>query len=205
MEVVIKQGEITLNVIKIVSYFYFFVEFDRPAVKQFTWQNNNVSNKLKASGKNSGASFVFDTKNEKYVNYKISISYVSVENAKLNMISDGLEFDFDSYMNKNQIAWNKALNKIQVESANRDKKVQFYSSLYRSFIHPNIVSDINELAHFFDIEFTIENNKLVISNVSRYDTTNSLIRSSTFGSGSFFAEISANSGSFNTNNFILSA
>ena len=122
---------------------YFFVEFDRPAVKQFTWQNNNLSNKLKASGKNSGASFVFDTKNEKYVNYKISISYVSVENAKLNMKSDGLGFDFDSYLNKNQIAWNKALNKIQIESANRDKKIQFYSSLYRSLIHPNIVSDVN--------------------------------------------------------------
>jgi predicted alpha-1,2-mannosidase len=122
---------------------YFFVEFDRPAVKQFTWQNNNLSNKLKASGKNSGASFVFDTKNEKYVNYKISISYVSVENAKLNMKSDGLGFDFDSFLNENQIAWNKALNKIQVESANRDKKIQFYSSLYRSLIHPNIVSDVN--------------------------------------------------------------
>jgi len=122
---------------------YFYVEFDRPAVKQFTWKNDNVSNKFKASGKNSGASFVFDTKNEKYVNYKISISYVSVENAKLNMKSDCLGFDFDSYLNENQIAWNKALNKIQVESANRDKKIQFYSSLYRSLIHPNIVSDVN--------------------------------------------------------------
>jgi predicted alpha-1,2-mannosidase len=122
---------------------YFFIEFDRPAEEQFTWQNDNVSNKLKASGKNSGVSFVFNTKNEKYVNYKISISYVSVENAKLNMKSDGLGFDFDSYLNENQIAWNKSLNKIQVESTNKDKKVQFYSSLYRSLIHPNIVSDIN--------------------------------------------------------------
>ena len=122
---------------------YFFVEFDRPAEKQFTWQEDKISSGLQASGKNSGASFVFDTKKEKYVNYKISISYVSVENAKLNMKSDGLGFDFDSYLNENQIAWNKALNKIQVESVNRDKKVQFYSSLYRSLIHPNIVNDVN--------------------------------------------------------------
>lgn len=80
-----------------------------------------------------------------------------------------------------------------------------FNSVNNLFKLTYIVSDINELAHFFDIEFTIENNKLVISNVSRYDTNNSLIRSSTFGSKSLFAEISANSGSFNTNNFILSA
>lgn len=136
---------------------YFYVEFDRPAVKQFTWQNDNVSNKLKASRKNSGASFVFETKNEKFVNYKISISYVSVENAKLNMKSDGLGFDFDSYLHKNQIAWNKALNKIQVESANRDKKVQFYSSLYRSLIHPNIVSDVN--GEYMGADFKVKQTK----------------------------------------------
>ena len=80
-----------------------------------------------------------------------------------------------------------------------------FNSVNNLFKLTYIVSDINELAHFFDIEFTIENNKLVISNLSRYDTTNSLIRSSTFGRQSLFAEISANSGSFNTNNFILSA
>ena len=150
---------------------YFFVEFDRPAVKQFTWQNDNLSNKLKANGKNSGASFVFDTKNEKYVNYKISISYVSVENAKLNMKSDGLGFDFDSYLNENQIAWNKALNKIQVESTNRDKKVQFYSSLYRSLIHPNIVSDIN--GEYMGADFKVKqakNNCEQYSSFSVWDT-----------------------------------
>ena len=136
---------------------YFVIEFDRPAEKQFTWKEDKISNGLQTNGKNSGASFVFDINNEKYVNYKISISYVSVENAKLNMKSDSLGFDFDSYLDENQIAWNKALNKIKVESANRDKKVQFYSSLYRSLIHPNIVSDVN--GEYMGADFKVKQTK----------------------------------------------
>ena len=82
-----------------------------------------------------------------------------------------------------------------------------FNSVNNLFKLTYIVSDINELAHFVDLELTIEGTNLVLSNISKYDTTNSLIRSSTFGNNSLFADISANSGSYNINStsFLLSA
>lgn len=82
-----------------------------------------------------------------------------------------------------------------------------YSELNDIFKLTYIVSDNNELAHFYDAEFKFKNDRLEVQDLTKYDTTNSLIRSTTFGTSSLFAEISANSGNFNinSNTFTLSA
>lgn len=82
-----------------------------------------------------------------------------------------------------------------------------YSSLNDLFKLTYIVNDNNELAHFYDADFRFIDDRLEIQSLTKYDTTNSLIRSTTFGSSSLFAEVSANSGNFNinSNSFTLSA
>ncbi|MAS68600.1 MAG: alpha-1,2-mannosidase [Flavobacteriaceae bacterium] len=122
---------------------FFAVEFDRPYVSNKVWKDSEIFESNEVTGKNSGAIFSFDTSKEKIVNYKISISYVSTENAKLNLNSENLSFSFDSYRENNTKSWNKHLNKIKVDSNDNDRLIQFYTSFYRSLIHPNIVSDKN--------------------------------------------------------------
>ncbi len=64
---------------------YFAAEFDRPAKKIGTWKGDVVlDSSVDGYGKNSGAWFVFDTEENTEVNYRIAISYVSIENAKQN-------------------------------------------------------------------------------------------------------------------------
>lgn len=122
---------------------YFAAEFDKPSIINSVWRNNDLIKSNQIQGPNSGALFIFDTSKDKEVNYRISISFVSIENAKENLISEKLNFSFDSYRSKNKTEWNHVLDKIRVRTKNHDRLVQFYSSFYRTLIHPNIVSDAN--------------------------------------------------------------
>jgi len=123
---------------------YFAAEFNREAQVRGTWINSDMRNgRLKISGKNSGAYFLFDTQNIKNIEYKIAISYVSVENARENLRLDNNGRDFQTVKNDTENEWNRCLGKIQVKSANIDRMKQFYTHLYHSMIHPNIFSDIN--------------------------------------------------------------
>jgi predicted alpha-1,2-mannosidase len=123
---------------------YFAAEFNREAQVRGTWINSDMRNgRLKISGKNSGAYFTFDTQSNKSIEYKIAISYVSVENARENLRLDNKGRDFVAVKNDTENEWNRCLSKIQVESSNKDRVKQFYTHLYHSMIHPNIFNDIN--------------------------------------------------------------
>lgn len=122
---------------------YFAVEFDKPSIDERVWIGSNLINSTEVQGPNSGVLFVFDTSSNKEVNYRISISFISIENAKDNLKSENLDFSFETYRSKNKSEWNKLLNMIKVTSNNHDRLTQFYTSFYRTLIHPNIVSDAN--------------------------------------------------------------
>jgi len=123
---------------------YFVAEFDRPSTSSGTWEKNVLSEGVnEASGKKSGAYFSFDTTTNSEVNYRISISYVSIENAKENLKASCIEGGFSAYQKNAETAWDSSLSKIVIESPSKDRKIQFYTHLYHSLIHPNIVSDVN--------------------------------------------------------------
>ena len=150
---------------------YFAVEFDRPSIRQKLWGESNIIDAKEVTGKDSGVLFSFDTSKDKEVNYKISISYVSTENAKQNLNYEKLDFSFDSFSDFNSKSWNKHLNKIKVESNDNDRLTQFYTSFYRSLIHPNLVSDAN--GEYMGSDFkvhTVENQRKQYSSFSVWDT-----------------------------------
>ncbi len=150
---------------------YFAVEFDRPSIRQKLWGESNIIDAKEVTGKDSGVLFSFDTSKDKEVNYKISISYVSTENAKQNLNYEKLDFSFDSFSDFNSNSWNKHLNKIKVESNDNDRLTQFYTSFYRSLIHPNLVSDAN--GEYMGSDFkvhTVENQRKQYSSFSVWDT-----------------------------------
>ena len=150
---------------------YFAAEFDRPANELGTWNGNELTQSLINKGKNSGAFFTFSTENNNEVNYRIAISFVSIENAKENLMSEKLNTSFDGYLTNTQNVWNKHLSKIKISTTNDDKKIQFYTNFYHSLIHPNIVSDIN--GDYMGADFKVYNNsnrKEHYSSFSVWDT-----------------------------------
>lgn len=95
------------------------------------------------SGDDVGVWFNFDTDEGEAVEVKMGISYVSVENARLNMETEQPGFDFNAVCRKAQKAWNDDLSRVLVEGGTKDQKTIFYTGLYHLLIHPNILQDVN--------------------------------------------------------------
>lgn len=123
---------------------YFVAAFDVPFKRKGTWKNDLIRNGSDTvTGPVSGAWFEFDTKKNKSIRYKFAISYVSIENARLNLQSENKAWNFE-LVKKNAISeWNKYLGRIAVSGSTADHTTQFYTHLYHSFIHPNICNDVN--------------------------------------------------------------
>ncbi|MFV0420187.1 MAG: GH92 family glycosyl hydrolase [Dysgonomonas sp.] len=123
---------------------YFVAEFDAKAAETGTWKDEKVMpNTTFAEGKTSGVFFTFDLTKQKSIQYKVGVSYVSVENARENLKAENTKWDFNAVKTQAAAKWNEYLGKIEVEGANSDRITQFYSHLYRVFIHPNVCSDVN--------------------------------------------------------------
>ena len=74
---------------------------------------------------------------------KVGISYVSIDNAKLNLEKEMLSKNFDEVRNEANETWENLLAKIMVEGSTEREKGLFYSTLYRSMLNPRLESDVN--------------------------------------------------------------
>ncbi|MFW5721368.1 MAG: glycoside hydrolase domain-containing protein [Bacteroidota bacterium] len=100
-----------------------------------------MPDKKQQSGQETGAWFTFD--NTKEVQMKIGLSFVSMENALLNLDTEQPGWDFNGIREKAREEWNNQLSKIAVQSEDEDNKTIFYTALYHALQHPNIINDVN--------------------------------------------------------------
>ena len=77
------------------------------------------------------------------VEVKVGISYVSIENARKNLDAEVGTKSFNQVLAAAQSKWREALGRIRVAGGSDDDKTIFYTALYHSLLHPNLVSDIN--------------------------------------------------------------
>ena len=123
---------------------YFVAEFDKGAVEFGTWKQKELKpNTTFAEGECSGVYFTFELDKKKDIQYKIGVSYVSVDNARKNLRMENAGWNFDEIRGEAEKSWNHYLSKIEVEGDNADRITQFYTHLYRTMIHPNVCSDVN--------------------------------------------------------------
>jgi len=74
---------------------------------------------------------------------KIGLSFVSMENAKLNLETELAGKSFDEVKREATATWEQLLSKIEVSGGTQRQKELFYSCLYRSFLWPALRSDVN--------------------------------------------------------------
>ncbi|MGQ8337208.1 GH92 family glycosyl hydrolase [Sunxiuqinia sp. A32] len=151
---------------------YFAAAFNRDASDFGTWMKGNLLESAKlAYGKNSGAYFSFDTQTDSKVEYRIAISFVSIENARENLRQSATENGFDAYRKSASKVWDENLGKIKVASDNEGDLVQFYTHFYHALIHPNLVSDSN--GEYIGADFKVhkaQHGRDVYSSFSVWDT-----------------------------------
>ncbi|MEZ5106401.1 MAG: GH92 family glycosyl hydrolase [Draconibacterium sp.] len=123
---------------------WFYARFAQPVEGiEVACDGEMASSKDIIQGENITGFFKIKTKNNEPVQLKIGISMVSVEGAKKNMETEIPNWDFNSVKEKAKAAWNKELNKIQVEGGTETEQILFYTALYHSMIHPNIYMDVD--------------------------------------------------------------
>lgn len=152
---------------------YFVAEFDTDATEVGTWKGHTLHpGATFAEGGRSGVYFTFDTTKGRTVHYKVGVSYVSVENARKNLRAENPEWDFNGVVTKAENCWNKYLGKIEISGASKDRNTQFYTHLYRSFIHPSISNDVNGeyMGADFKVHRTASTQYAMFSNWDTYRT-----------------------------------
>lgn len=95
------------------------------------------------SGDDLGVWFSFDTREGESVELSVGVSFVSVENARLNLEAEQNAKNFDRIRAESRAEWNELLSRIKVEGGTNDQKTIFYTGLYHTLIHPNILQDVN--------------------------------------------------------------
>lgn len=122
---------------------YFSARFEQPFQSVRTWQGNALGDAAEASAQDCGAVLTFDPARHPTVRVRVAISYVSVENARANLAAEIPGWDFAAVRQQADAAWNKELGRIQVEGGDATHQTVFYTALYRTFIHPNVINDVN--------------------------------------------------------------
>ena len=95
------------------------------------------------SGDDIGVWFSFDTQAGESVEVSMGVSFVSVENARLNLEAEQTAKNFELIRAESRSEWNSMLSRIKVEGGTGDQKTVFYTGLYHTLIHPNILQDVN--------------------------------------------------------------
>ncbi|MEC3997758.1 lectin [Actinacidiphila sp. DG2A-62] len=98
----------------------------------------------------SAAHVTFNTTSNRVVQAKVGLSYVSIANATANRTSENSGWNFDTTRAAAQSAWNAALGTIQIGGGTADQQTEFYTGLYHSLLHPNIISDVGGQYFGFD-------------------------------------------------------
>ncbi len=115
------------------------------------WTPDNGKYKLyteygrEMAGDDVGYWFTFDDLAAgEQVEVRMGISYVSIENARRNLDAEqAAGATFDAIRNKARTQWNDDLGRIRVSGGTDAQKTVFYTALYHTLIHPNILSDAN--------------------------------------------------------------
>ena len=96
------------------------------------------------AGDDIGCWFSFDTSEGEQIEVQMGVSFVSIENARENLDAEqGGAFDFDSVRQAAEARWTEDLSKIKVSGGTQEQKTVFYTALYHTLIHPNILNDVN--------------------------------------------------------------
>ena len=115
---------------------YFVIEFDKPFTFNKVWADYHlVETHLELQSNHVGAAIGFSTKKGELVHAKVASSFISPEQAELNLKELG-DRSFDEIAEAGRQVWNETLGRIAVEDDDVDKLRTFYSCLYRSLLFP---------------------------------------------------------------------
>ena len=127
---------------------YFVAKFNFPISSFGGWEKDEsgkkcLSNKRIYEGKDIGGFVRFYNLGNNPLLMKVAVSYVSEEQARLNMQEELPHWSFDDVVKDSFDEWNRELSKIKVEGGSYEQKVKFYTDLWHSLLGRHTFSDVN--------------------------------------------------------------
>ena len=118
---------------------YFVIIFDRD-IDFFTVRDNGKLKRGATSceGDHSVAVIGFRTRRGEKVTARVASSFISADQAILNLDREIAGRSFDEVRDAARDRWNEVLGRIKVEGGNDDQKRTFYSTLYRTLLFPRM-------------------------------------------------------------------
>ncbi|MGM9765419.1 MAG: GH92 family glycosyl hydrolase [Candidatus Cryptobacteroides sp.] len=121
---------------------WFVIVSDTPFTSVETVEGGKVTGRAEAEGDHALALVGFRTQRGQEVNLKVASSFISAEQAELNLKEiDGMSFDDVKTACRSR--WNETLGRIMVKDNNIDHLRTFYSCLYRTLLFPRDLSEVN--------------------------------------------------------------
>lgn len=123
---------------------YFVVYLDKPFSMASTWLDGEVKeDRLEANGNHAGAVIGFSTKRGERIHARVASSFISLEQAELNLRREIGRDSFEQTRSKAKSVWHKELSRIRVDDPDREKVRTFYSCLYRVLLFPRSFYEID--------------------------------------------------------------
>src|SRR5690606_10468758 len=93
----------------------------------------------------------FKTKRHEKIHLRVASSFISFEQADLNLERELASDNFDQTSKKARDVWNETLGKIKVEGGTVDQVRTFYSCMYRTLFFPQKMYEFdanNKIMHY---------------------------------------------------------
>ncbi len=130
---------------------YFVIYFDKDFEEITTWEYQNKDDKspeimkgLEAEGYHVGAAISFKTHDGEQVAARVASSFISPEQAELNLQREIGSDNFEQTKSKAAAIWNKELGRIEIDGGTTEQYRTFYTALYRVLLFPRKFYELDE-------------------------------------------------------------
>ncbi|MDB5275853.1 MAG: glycosyl hydrolase family 92 [Ferruginibacter sp.] len=130
---------------------YFVIQCNKKIASFGTWDNATVSpSSVEQLGTRMGAYINFKTKANEKIELRIGTSFISLEQARINMAKEIAGRNFAQLVTATRNTWQKNLECMQPEGISEDQKSIFYTALFHTMQFPREMSEYGKYYSGFD-------------------------------------------------------
>lgn len=126
---------------------YFYAVSSQAFTMWGGWEGGHISpGAASQSGSDIGLAVSFAAREGNSCEWRVGISYISVEQARRNLEREIPAWNFAAVKSRAREAWNQTLGKISVTGGSEDERTIFYTALYRAL---SGMADITEDGKYY--------------------------------------------------------
>ncbi len=130
---------------------YFVIKVNKPFADYGVWNGKDVKRGVVEMELTRGGAFVeFATKKNEVVEVQVSTSFISIEQARINLEKEIGNKTFAQVSASTKGAWEQKLQKLQVSGVDDEQKRIFYTALYHAYLFPREFSEYGKYYSAFD-------------------------------------------------------